>query len=87
VIEATLKSRKYAAAIAEIIHKVPYPVVMIMNSEDHTLLSLSPKRINRADITPSEPSNSKSPNPSSIKMYSNRYVHFSTVTAVIYFWV
>lgn len=51
VIVATLKSRKYAAALAEVIHKVPYPVVLIMNSEDHTLLSLSPKRINRADNT------------------------------------
>ena len=51
VIVATLKSRKYATALAEIIHKVPYPVVLIMNSEDHTLLSLSPKRINRADNT------------------------------------
>lgn len=27
------------------------PFVLIMNSEDHTLLSLSPKRINRADNT------------------------------------
>lgn len=51
VIEATLKSPKYASALAEIIHKVPYPIVLILNAENQTQLSLAPKRINRADNT------------------------------------
>lgn len=51
VIEASLKSRKYASALAEIIHKVPYPIILILNAENQTQLSLTPKRINRADNT------------------------------------
>ena len=51
VITATLRSPKYASVLSELIHKVPYPVVLIMNHGIQTLLSLAPKRINRADNT------------------------------------
>jgi len=51
VIEAVLKSSKHALAIAEVVHKVPYPVVLILTHENSAMLSLAPKRINHADNT------------------------------------
>lgn len=50
VLEATLKARKNASRIAEVIQRaIPYPLVLVLRHESRELLSLAPKRFSRSE--------------------------------------
>lgn len=51
VLSAQLREPKHALSIAEVVHKVPYPVVLILSHENRSMLSLAAKRVNRADTS------------------------------------
>lgn len=51
VLGAQLREPKHALSIAEVVHKVPYPVVLTLNHENRSMLSLAAKRVNRSDTS------------------------------------
>jgi len=50
-IHVALESKAHFKKIAEIIHRIPYPVVLMMTYHDELCISTAPKRINQADTS------------------------------------
>lgn len=50
-IHVTLEHKRHFKKIAETIHRIPYPVVLMLTYQDELCISTAPKRINQADIS------------------------------------
>ncbi len=50
-IHVEMTERIHFKKVAEVIHRIPYPVVLMMTVEDELCLSTAPKRINQSDTS------------------------------------
>ena len=50
-IHVNLHERTHFKKVAEVIHRIPYPVVLLLTHKEQLCISTAPKRINQADIS------------------------------------